>query len=153
MLQRPVGLGRDDKASAARQPGERPDRFRQHVRHRPPGTGALALDLLALLLRHRAYLEQAVDEQPQARLGRQAAGGGVGRVEQAGFLQILHDVADRGRRQRHAQPARNRARPDRLARLDIGVDDVTQYFERTLVQIGDHDLGTRLRGCTALGRI
>ena len=45
--------------------------------------GAARLDALALLLGDVADLEQAVDEQPQPRVGRQAARRGVRRVEQA----------------------------------------------------------------------
>ena len=67
-----------------------------------PAAAHLAVDLLALFLGEAAQLQQPVDEQAQAALGRQPAGRGVGRVEQPGLLQIRHDVADGGRRQRLA---------------------------------------------------
>ena len=46
-----------------------------------------------------AALHHAVDEQAQAAFGRHPPGRGMRRGEQARFLQILHDVADRGRRE------------------------------------------------------
>ena len=70
-----------------------------------------------------ADLEQAVDEQAQADLGRQAPGRCVRGKDQAEMLQVRHDVADRGRRQRHRQQARQIARADRLAGREVGLDD------------------------------
>ena len=52
-----------------------------------------------------ADLEDAVDEQAQAELGRDAAGGDMRAVEQAELLEVLHDVADRRRRDALAQRA------------------------------------------------
>ena len=66
----------------------------------------LRLDPAALLVGEVADLEQAVDEHPQADLGRQPAGRRVPRIDEAEVLQVRHDVADRGRRQRHRQVAR-----------------------------------------------
>ena len=41
-----------------------------------------------------------------------------------GLLEIRHDVADRGRRQRHRQHPRQIARSHRLAGLEIRLDDL-----------------------------
>ena len=101
------------------------------------GGRAFAVDVLALFLAEAAQLQQPADEQAEAALGRQAAGRGMRRIEQAGILQIRHDVADGGRRQRHGEPARNRARADGLTRFHVGVDDVAQDFARPLVEIGE----------------
>ena len=57
-----------------------------------------ALDLGALGPGDVADLEDAVDEEPEPELGRDAAGGDVRRVEEAEELEVLHHVADgRGR--------------------------------------------------------
>ena len=66
-----------------------------------------------------ADLEQPVDEQAQAELRRQPPRRGVRRGDEAELLQVRHHVADRGRRQRHRQHARQIARPDGLARLEV----------------------------------
>jgi hypothetical protein len=89
--------------------------------------GAAGADLLALLHGKVAEFEQPVHEQAQALLGRQAAGAGVGRVEQPRLLQIGHHVADRGRRQVERQAARQRAAADRLAGLHIDLDQLAQH--------------------------
>ena len=67
-------------------------------------------------------------------LGRQAAGAGVRRVDQARSLEVRHDVADRGRRQRHRQDAREVARADRLAGRQIALDDPPEDLARALVR-------------------
>ena len=55
--------------------------------------------VVALLLRQFAELQQAVHEQPQSALRRQAPGGGVGGEEQPGIREVRHDVADGGGRE------------------------------------------------------
>ena len=59
-----------------------------------------------------ANLEQTMDEVPEAQIRWQAAGRGMGGKEEPRILQIGHHISDGRRRQRHAQPARNRARTD-----------------------------------------
>ncbi len=97
VLQRLLGLGRHDHAGAARQAGQQRRRLFERFIHAAADGGAARLDALALLFRDVADFEQAVDEQPQPGVGRQAAGRGVRRVEQAEILQVGHDVADGGR--------------------------------------------------------
>ena len=79
----------------------------------------LRLDLPALVGRQVADLEERVDEEAEAEFGRQPPGRGVRRVDQAELLEVGHDVADRGRRQRHRQDAADVARADRLAGLEV----------------------------------
>src|SRR6267378_3301266 len=59
------------------------------------------------------------------------------RVEQAEILQVGHDVADGGGRQRLGELAGERPRANRLAGLDIAFDDVAQDLAGTLIQLGD----------------
>jgi hypothetical protein len=95
----------------------------------------LRLDPAALLRRQVADLQKGVDEEAQAHLRGQAAGAGVGRVDQAGVLQVGHDVPDGGRRQRHRQNPRDIARSHRLARDEVGFDDLPEDLARALVQL------------------
>ena len=88
----------------------------------------------ALLLVDVADLEQRVDEEAQADLGRQPAGGRVRGEDQPAFLERLHDVADRGRRQRRRQQPRQVARAQRLAGGEIALDDATEDVERALIE-------------------
>ncbi|MNV60283.1 hypothetical protein D3C71_1527420 [compost metagenome] len=57
------------------------------------------VDLAPLVLTDVPDLQQTVDEQAQPRMGRHPPRRGVRRGQQAGQGQILHGVADRGRRQ------------------------------------------------------
>ena len=82
--------------------------------------------LRALVLVHIADLQQRIDEEAQADLGRQAPGAGVRRIDEAEFLEILHDIAYGGRRQRHRQESRQLARTDRIAKSEITVDDLPE---------------------------
>ena len=105
MLQPRVGLAGQHHAGAAcqfrqeaRGLGERA--FEPALLRRRPH---LAVDARPLLASQIAELEQRVDEQPQALLRRQAPGAGVRSVDEAELLEILHHIANRGRRQRHRQ--------------------------------------------------
>jgi hypothetical protein len=71
-----------------------------------------------------ADLEQRVDEEAQARLGRQPPGAGVRRVDQPREFEVRHDVAHARRRQRHRQDSGDVARPDRLAGGKVVLDDL-----------------------------
>ena len=103
LAQAAVVLGGDDDARAAREAGQQARRLSKQVFETRVGrlAGDLGFDPRPLLRRQFADLKQRVDEETQAGLGRQAAGAGVRGIDEAQFLQILHDVADRGRRQRH----------------------------------------------------
>jgi hypothetical protein len=105
------------------------------------GGGHLRLDGVALVRREVAELHQRVDEEAQARLRRQAAGRGVRRVDEAGFLEVLHDVAHRGRRQGHGQDLRQVARTHRLAGRQIALDDLAEDLARALVELGQGGIG------------
>ncbi len=93
------------------------------------------LDVPPIVLGDVADLQQAVDEQPQAGVGRQAPGADVRRAQQAQLGQVLHGVADRGRRQVHAA-ARQGARAHRLAGLQIGLHDPAEDVAGARVQLG-----------------
>src|SRR3546814_7921597 len=93
MLQRVAGLRRQHQAGAARQAGERLGGFFQHLRHRAAVGGNLAFDAGALVLGEVADLQQAVDAEAQAKVGRQAPGGGVRREQQAEVLEVRHTIA------------------------------------------------------------
>ena len=54
----------------------------------------------AVLLGLWTDLQKPMHEEPQAKIGRQAAGRTVRRIKQSRFLQIRHHVANRGRAQR-----------------------------------------------------
>jgi len=146
VAERALRLRRQHQAGSARQPRQR----RHGVLEQPfqvfGRTRALHVDLAALGLGEVADLEDAVDEQAKPGLGRQPAGRGVRREQQPGLLQVRHDVADGGRRQVDVEPLRQRARADRLAGLEIGVDDVAQNLARAFVQFGNHRLSRSLPG-------
>ena len=80
---------------------------------------------------------QGIDEEAQAQIGRQAAGTGVRRGDQARVLQVHHHVADRGGRQVVRQDPGDGARAHRLAGLEIGVDQLPEDVARALVEPGD----------------
>ena len=96
----------------------------------------LGLDRLPLRLGEIAELHQRIDEKPQAQFGRQPPGRGMRRVDQAELLEVRHHVADRGRRQRHGDQARNVARADGFAGRQIALDDLAKDIPRTLVELG-----------------
>jgi hypothetical protein len=85
-----------------------------------------------------AGFEEAVDVQAKTEIGRHAPGRGVGREQQSGVLEVGHHVANAGRRQVLVRAARDRARPDRLTRLDVSVDDLAEDLLGAFAQLDDH---------------
>ena len=134
MAQRALGFRRQHQAGRRRQAGQHGAGLGQRVLQAAAGGRERGGDRLALLLGQFAELQQPVDEQPQALVGRQAAGRGVRREQQAGLGQVGHDVADRRRRQAHGQPAGQGAAADRLAGLDVLLDDLAQHRGRAGVE-------------------
>jgi hypothetical protein len=67
------------------------------------------------------------------------------REQQARFLEIRHDVADRGRREIEPAAPRQGARADRLAGLDISIDDHAENLAAPLVELADRRLRQLLR--------
>ena len=116
------------------------------------GVRQARLDLGAVFGAGLGDLHHAIDEQPQPLFGRQAPRASVRAGEQAEFLQILHDVADRRGRQVERGELRQGARPDRLAGFEIGVDDQPEHVAGARGEFGDRrgghwgDLGMRGRG-------
>ncbi len=95
----------------------------------------LRFDLPPLVGIDVADLHQRIDEQPQALFGRQPAGGGVRRIDEAERLEVRHHVADRCRRQVDRQEARQVAGADRLAGGEIGFDDLPKNLPRPEIEI------------------
>src|SRR5262249_25405665 len=83
---------------------------------------------------------QRIDEESQAEFGGQAAGGGVRCVDQTELLEVGHDVANRSRRQRRGDQARQVARADRLPGGQIALDDLPENLARALVELRQTDL-------------
>src|SRR5262249_48567210 len=102
-----------------------------------------AFDLAAFLVADVADLEQPVDEEAQARMGRQSPRARVRRVDEAETFKVRHDVAYRGWRQRHRQRPAQVARADRLAGGKVSLDDPLEDLARTLVQLAQS--GRRFR--------
>ena len=99
-----VGFRRDDKAGAVAQARQHPRCFFQCFLGAAPLRGTLGLDRRSLVRGQPADLEQTVDKEPQTGFGRQASRRHMRRIQQPGILQVGHDIADRCRRQFHAQP-------------------------------------------------
>ncbi len=103
------------------------------------GVDVVALEeLLALLGAHGADLEQGVDEEAQPLIGGHAAGRGVRLLEEAGLLEIAHDVADGRRREVDPGPARDGARADGVARGQVLLHDGGEDLAGTVVEVDDH---------------
>ena len=83
----------------------------------------------------RLHGEQAVDEQAVAAGGWYASGRGVRTGDEAGLLEIGHDIADRRRRQVEAGKFRKCPRTDRLTILDVMFN---QGFEQGTGAIIEH---------------
>ncbi len=73
-----------------------------------------------------AHLEQRVDEEAIALVGRHAPGGGVRGADEAELLEVGHDVAHGRGGELQPRLARQRARADRLAVADVGLDERRQ---------------------------
>ena len=130
----PSDFGASTRPAAGRQAGQHGAGLGQRVLQAAPGGGQRGGDRLALVLGEFAEMQQPVDEQAQAEIGRQPAGRGMRREQQAGLGQVRHDVADGRRRQVHRQPARQGAAADRLAGFDVLLDDLAQHGGRTGIE-------------------
>ena len=93
----------------------------------------LGLDPLLLLAPDIADLQHGIDKEAQAHFRRKSAGGCVRREDQARMLQIRHDIADRGRRQRHGQDACEVAGSYRFARREVALHDLSKDLACALV--------------------
>ena len=142
MLEPLIRLRGEHHAGGAAKSREQTRSFGQHRldRLRLARGRDLRLDRLAVVLGEIADLHQGVDEEAQPHLGRQPAGRGMRRVDEAELLEIRHDIAHRGRRQGHRQNARQIARADRLAGRQIALDHLAEDFARTLVELGQAQL-------------
>ena len=142
VLEPRVRLHRQHHAGRARQSRQHARGFGQHGVDRLGGAGGgdLRLDRLAVVLGHVTDLHQCIDEEAQAAFGRQAAGRGVRRIDEAELFEVRHHVAHRGRRQRHRDDAREIARADRLAGRKVALDDLAENFARALIELREPGL-------------
>ena len=140
MLEPHIELGGEHDAGGAGQSGQKARGLREHIFNRGSGRRHLPFDRAAVVLVQVADLHQRIDEEAQAHFGRQPSGRGMRRIDQAELLEIRHHVADRGRRQRHLQDARDIARADRLAGREIALDDLAENLARPVAQLGERDL-------------
>ena len=96
-----------------------------------------------LPLRHRPDGLQPVDEEPVARVGGDASGGGVRRDDQPGVLESGHVVAHGGRGDVELVAIQEGLRADGLGRVDVVLDDGAEHGHPTFVTHG-HLLGNSL---------
>ncbi len=143
---RALGLRCEDQAGALRQAGEHGAGLGQRVLQAAARGTERGGDRLALVLGQFAEVQQAVDEQAQALIGGQAAGGGMRREQQAGIRQVRHDIADGGRRQADRQPARQGAAADRLASFHVLLDHFAQNGSRAGIEAGRQDSSEGMPG-------
>ena len=100
LLEPRVGFADRHDAGDAGEAGQQAGRLGQHAFEImvARGGGDLRVDACALVLLDIADLQQRIDEEAQADLGRQPPGADMRRVDEAEFLEILHHIAHRGRR-------------------------------------------------------
>ena len=110
------------------------------------------LDRLALGRAHVAHLEQSVHEEPKAGMGRQPSGAHMGGAQQTQLSQVLHGVADRSWRQRHAA-LRQGARPHRIPGLQIALNDAPEDLPGAGVELGKGRTGGEQRLVQGLRRL
>ncbi len=149
MLERWVGLGRQHDSGAAGEVRKDAGRLGQRAFESAAFGGGpnLAVDPRPFLPAEIAELQQRVDEEAQALLGRKPPGAGVGRVDKPELLEVLHHVADGGGRQRDRQHARQMPRAHRLAGRQVRFHDAPENFARTSVQIRERaEFGGRAVG-------
>ena len=88
----------------------------------------------AIVGRQIAHLHEGVDKETQPRLGGQAPGADMWRIDEAQFLEIAHDVTHGSRRKRHRQQPRQAARSQGFASVEIAFDDAPENFPRPFIQ-------------------
>lgn len=136
MTDRSLAFWRQDKASAARDAGQRsadPIKDGRDIRTVAAKRG---LDPFAILWRHFADFEQPVDEHPEPKLGGNTARGNMWTVEETEELQILHHIADCRRADLFVHDAGQTARPNRIARGQIALDHPAKDFARAIAHFG-----------------
>ncbi len=105
MLQPDIVLAGQNDARPARQVRKEAHRLGQGALETAPFGGGLdaVVDARALGARKVAKFQQGVHEEAQAELGGQSARAGVRGVNEPELFEVLHDVADRGGRERNRQ--------------------------------------------------
>jgi len=120
-----------------------PQLFREHTEHlRRPfedlvhgvPLGELFANLVRVGRRHLRQPHQRVHVHAVGEVRGDAAGGGMGVVEVALFLEVAHRVANCGRGERVAELLRNSPAPRRLGGFDVGLDNGLEDLALALVQ-------------------
>jgi hypothetical protein len=104
----------------------------------------LRLDLFAFVPTNVAQFKQRIDKKAQAKLSRKPTRASVRCIDQADLFEILHHIANRGRRQWRWQKPRKVARSDRFAMCEIAIDNEPEYFPRAFVETSQA-VGAKLR--------
>src|SRR5262245_26126695 len=85
--------------------------------------------------RRPAPLEQEIDEDPVAAIGRNAPGRRVRLMEEAGLFELSQDVAYGRRRHTKAAVAREDLRRHRLTGFDIAAHERREQPARSFVEL------------------
>ena len=96
LFQSGVCFGGDDEAGAGGEAGEEGACLFEHFLYRAAAVSGGAFDGASVLFAEGADLHEAVDVQAQAVFCREAACGGVRRVQEAEGLKVGHGVSDAG---------------------------------------------------------
>jgi len=121
--------------------------FREHTEHlRRPledlvhgvPLGELFANLVRVGRRHLREPHQRVHVHAVGEVRGDAAGGGMGVVEVALFLEVAHRVSNCGRGERVAEPLGNSPTPRRLGGFDVGLDNGLEDLALALVQGSCH---------------
>src|SRR5699024_7057001 len=131
-------------ARALAETGKHRPRLIEDLRHLAID-GHRLLDLAPLLDGNVADFEHTVDEEAQALLRRDATSAHMRAVEQTELFEVLHDISDRRGRKAEIHHARERARSDRLAGLEIRLDEPCEDRAAAPVQITEGWCCFRLR--------
>ena len=118
-----VGLGRRREAGRAGQPGERRGGEAEPVLAGELDLAELVADHQLLDRRQRHGLDDRLDVEAVAGVGRHAAGAGVRMGQQAGHLELGEDVADGRAGHAEAVALDERLAADRLCGRDVFLDD------------------------------
>jgi hypothetical protein len=102
-----------------------------------PIDAELAFETMDLVVLERLHDHQAVDEEPVAARRGYAPGRRVRARNQAHFLEIGHDVANRRRGQVQSRMPRQDARADRLPFGNVALDERLQQMLCAWIQHPD----------------
>ncbi len=136
MFKRAFGLGCKHKASPTRKARKNLTGFCQHALDRIVHACRthLCLNGGAFIRRQVAHFHESIDKETQTDLGWQTPGGNMRCIDEAKMLKVTHHIANGSRRKTVRQQARQVARPDRIAIIEVTVDDQPENIARPLVE-------------------